>query len=321
MRMRQLLLFLCVMAQFGHRASFAVPPAADNPQLSLARRGIDQMMDGDFDRAVEVFRQIEKADPESPLGYLLEADANWWRIYLVGGNLIDPDVFEAISEATTPYDPDFRRLNDLAIQRAEARIRAHQNEARNNFYEGLAYALQARLDALRDHVLATARSGKKVRNLSMTALKLDPNLRDAYFGLGVYNYFVDTLPGYVKMLRFLILLPGGNRELGLKQIQDAMDAGEIVNSEARFHLAKNFSRTNERQFSKSLELFRQMEQQYPHNPLWRLLVGSLEIRMGQTEQGEALYRQIVDETTNPKSEIWKPLHEQTERALARRSGK
>jgi tetratricopeptide (TPR) repeat protein len=281
---------------------------------------MSKLMDGDFDGATEIFRQIQKEDPESPLGYLLEADVNWWKIYLTEANLIDPDVFESVSEAVTPYDGDFRRLDELAIRKAETRIRAHQDEAYSYFYEGLAYGLLARLDALRDHALATARAGRKVRNLSLAALKLDPQLMDAYFGVGLYNYFVDTLPTYVKMLRFLILLPGGDRVVGLRQMTEAMEKGQLVIPEARFHLAKNYSRPIDRDYAKSLELFGQMEQLYPHNPLWKLLAGSVELRMGKIKEGEALYRQVIDETANPRSEIWKPLHQQAERALARRSG-
>ncbi len=294
--------------------------AGEAEDVQRAVRGMNELMDGDFAAATEIFRQIQKSDPESPLGYLLEADANWWKIYLTEANLIDPDVFEALSEAVTPYDADFGRLNDLAIRKAEARLRAHQDEARSYFYEGLAYGLRAQLEALRDHILATARAGKKLRNLSLAALKLDPNLEDAWFGVGLYNYFEDTLPTYVKMLRFLILLPGGDRVVGLRQMQQAMEKGQLVTSEARFHLAKNYSRSIDRQYAKSLELLRQMQREYPHNPLWNLLVGSIELRMGHVKEGETLYRQVINETAHPASEIWKPLHQQAERALARRSG-
>jgi tetratricopeptide (TPR) repeat protein len=287
---------------------------------AIAVRGMNELMDGDFDAAKEIFRQIQKSDPESPLGYLLEADANWWKIYLTEANLIDPDVFEALSEAVTPYDPDFRRLDGLAIHKAETRLLQHQDEARSYFYEGLGYGLRARLEALRDHALGTARAGKKLRNLSLAALKLDPNLNDAWFGVGLYNYFEDTLPTYVKMLRFLILLPGGDRHVGLSQIQRAMEKGQLVTSEAKFHLAKNYSRSIDRQYTRSLELLHQMQQQYPHNPLWKLLAGSVELRMGHVKEGETLYRQVIDETAHPSSEIWKPLHQQAERALARRYG-
>jgi tetratricopeptide (TPR) repeat protein len=297
-----------------------VGTAEEAGNQEMAVRGMNILMDGDFDSALEICRQIQKSDPESPLGYLLEADVNWWKIYLIEANLIDPDVFEALSEAPTPYDADFRRLDELAIRKAEARLQAHQDQARSYFYEGLAYGLRARLEALRDHALGTARAGKKLRNLSLAALKLDPNLNDSWFGVGLYNYFEDTLPTYVKMLRFLILLPGGDRLMGLRQIQQAMEKGQLVRAEARFHLAKNYSRSIDRQYARSLELFRQMQQQYPHNPLWKLLIGSVELRMGNAKEGETLYRQVIEETAHPPSEIWKPLHLQAERALARRYG-
>jgi sensor domain CHASE-containing protein len=42
--------------------------------------------------------------------------------------------------------------------------------------------------------------------------------------------------------------------------------------------------------------------------------------MEHVKEGETLYRQVIDETAHPSSEIWKPLHQQAVRALARRSG-
>ncbi len=308
--------FSCGMAVLARAAG--KPEQIENQQMAV--RGMNRLMDGDFDAAAEAFRQIQKSDPDSPLGYLLEADENWWKIYLTEADLVDPDVFEARTEAVTAYDSDFARAVDLAITKAEARIKAHQDEAFNCFCEGLAYGLRSQLEALRGHVLATARAGKRLRNLSLTALKLDPNLNDAWFGVGLYNYFVDTLPTYVKMLRFLILLPGGDRVEGLRQMRLAMDKGQLVPAEAKFHLAKNYCRAFDRQYAASLELFRQMQQQYPHNPLWDLLTGSTELRMGKVKDGEALYRQVINETAHPQSDLWKPLHQQAEKALARRSG-
>jgi len=288
--------------------------------IATACHGMQLLMDGDIDGAIQVFRQVEQADPESPLGYVLEADANWWKIYLTEGNLTDPDVFEALSEKVTPYDAEFLRLNNLAIQKAQAQIHNHQDQARAYLYQGLAYALEARLEALRDHALATARAGKQMRSLSNAALKLDRTLYDADLGVGIYNYFEATLPTYVKMLRFLIHLPGGSREVGLQQLQTAAEKGEVTKGEAQFHLAKNFSRNNEQQYARSLEIFQAMVREYPDNPLWKLLVGGVEIRMGQTQEGEALYREVVKDTEEPKSEVWKPLHEQAQKALDRRSG-
>ena len=135
----------CETAMPAHGA--AKPERKENQQMAV--QGMNKLMDGDFDAAAETFRQIQKSDPDSPLGYLFEADENWWKIYLTEGDLVDPDVFEARTEAVTPYDSDFARAIDLAITKAEARIQAHQDEAFNYFYEGLAYGLRSRLEALR----------------------------------------------------------------------------------------------------------------------------------------------------------------------------
>ena len=162
-----------------------------------AGRGVTMMMDGDLDGAVTIGQQIEQKDPDSPLGYILEANTTWWRIYYTSANLIDPDVFDVANMDATPYDSHFEDLDRVAIHKAEALVRNREDLAHNLLYEGFAYALRARLDGLHDRDLPTARAGKKMRGLLLVALQLDPTLADAYLGLGIYNYFVDTLSSIV----------------------------------------------------------------------------------------------------------------------------
>ena len=117
--------------------------AADRPALAgssgpndeddrhYAARGVDMMMDGDLDGAIEVFQQIEQKDPDSPVGFVLEANVTWWKIYYVSANLIDPDVFDVANMEATPYDSHFDDLDNVAIRKAEARIHLHQDLARS----------------------------------------------------------------------------------------------------------------------------------------------------------------------------------------------
>ncbi|MGH9328752.1 MAG: tetratricopeptide repeat protein [Terriglobia bacterium] len=284
---------------------------------ALAQRGVNQMMNGKLDAAIATFQEVEKEEPSSPLGYVLEADATWWKIYYTTADLIDPDVFDVVRSTTTPYDSRFNRLIRKAIDRAKARIHAHQDLARSYLYEGMAYALRARLDGLRARDLPTARAGKKMRALLLTALELDPRLTDAYAGIGLYNYFVDTLPTIIKMLRFLIGLPGGNRETGLHQLEKAAEQGEFTRAEAQFYLAKDYTRRNEMQFQKSLHLFQELEQEFPQNPFWMLMVGSVRMRLGQRREGEALYRQVLTETAHSQTVPGKAVHQQVIEALER----
>jgi tetratricopeptide (TPR) repeat protein len=303
----------------GTGAAAAQPQVPSDEALrAQARPGLERLMDGDLEGAIRVFREIQKADAQSPLGDLLEADALWWRIYYSTANLVDPDVFITTDHPTSPLDAAFEALLDAAIAKSEARIKAHQEVARSHLYEGMAYGLRGRLAALRNRGLPTARAGKKMRSLLLEALQLDPNLADAYAGTGNYNYFVDTLSAIVRLLGFLIGLPGGDRAEGLKQLELAAQKGDLTRAEARFYLAKNLSRPSERQPERSLQHFQELEREYPHNPLWPMMVASLDCRMGHTGPCETGYRSVLQRTAHPKNEVDAALYRAARYALQRR---
>jgi tetratricopeptide (TPR) repeat protein len=325
MRKSSLMIKILLLAASILAASFAAARPAlagsnsvtDEEDRKYAVHGVDMMMDGDLAGAVQVFQQIEQKDPDSPVGYVLEADATWWKIYYFTANLIDPDVFDVANVETTPFDSHFEDLDKVAIHKAEARLHQRQDPARNYLYEGYAYALRARLEGLHDRDLATARAGKKMRSLLLQALALDPSLMDAYLGIGIYNYFVDTLPGIVKFLSMFIGLPGGSRTEGLRQLQLCAEKGELGRPEAKFYLAKDFTRANEKQYEKSMRLFGELQKEFPHNLLWPMLIGSLDYRMGRPQKGEEIYREVYKETARKNSEVDKAVHRAAGQALER----
>jgi tetratricopeptide (TPR) repeat protein len=297
--------------------AWARPDQNDEDDRHYAARGLDLMMDGDLDGATQVFQQIEQKDPQSPLGFVLEANATWWKIYYSAADLTDPDVFDVANMEATPYDSHFNDLIVIALHKAETRIHEHQDVARSNLYAGFAYALRARLEGLHDRDLATARAGKRMRSHLLRALELDPNLTDAYLGVGIYNYFVDTLSSIVKLLSVFIGLPGGSRTEGLRQLQLCAEKGELARAEAKFYLAKDYSRWNEKEYEKSLHLFEELETEFPNNPLWTTLIGSLNIRLDRRQEGEAIYRKVYERTAGKPDEDDAAVHRAVGQALER----
>jgi tetratricopeptide (TPR) repeat protein len=313
-----LVVFVSALLGVSRARATPRPQTSDAERIKVAQQGLDLLMNGDPDAAIKVFRKIESDDPDSALGYLMEADALWWKIYFATGNLIDPDVFVVPSDSKTPYDSRFNKLVDTAIEKARANRSANRDVARNYLYEGMAYGLRGRLASMRESNLAAARAAKQMRSLLIDALQHDRNLRDAYAGLGLYDYFVDTLPTIVKLLRWMIGLPGGSRERGIQEIEYAAKYGQLTNAEALYYLAKDFSRSNERQYSKSLELFQQLHSRYPANGLWTLMVGSLKIRMGSAEEGEALYREVLNQERSKQTVAGRALYKAARNALRKR---
>src|SRR5207245_5163541 len=115
----------------------------------------------------------------------------------------------------SPHDAHFNDLIAVAIKRSEVGLQARDDVPRNLLYEGMAYALRARLEGLRGKDLPTVRAGKKMRALLLSSVKMDPSLTDAYLGLGADNYLMGTLPLTEKIFQSFVAMPTGSHNSGL----------------------------------------------------------------------------------------------------------
>ncbi len=153
---------------------------------------------------------------------LLEAIAIWWRI--------QPDPYNRTR------DEQFVSAADAAIRAAVAWTVREPNRAEAWFYLGGAYGARAQWRILRGERLAAARDGKQIKGSLERAIALDPAMDDAYFALGLYRYYADVAPTVLKMFRWLLLLPGGDRDAGLADMLRARRSGQLVRSEADYQL-------------------------------------------------------------------------------------
>jgi tetratricopeptide (TPR) repeat protein len=120
---------------------------------------------------------------------------------------------------------------------------------------------------LRGERLAAARDGKRILNALERALALDPTMDDAYFGMGMYKYYADVAPRAAKFLRVLLLLPGGDKKVGLAQMLRARTSGRLLRGEADYQLHVVYL-WYERQTSRALEMLEDLHRRYPRNPLF-----------------------------------------------------
>ncbi len=263
------------------------PARADKANLpSEATEGLRLIYSGDPDAAIELFRKLESQQPDHPLGYLLEANARWWKLYCEACE-IKWNTIDAWHRPKLPEDAAYFELADRAIALAEARLKA-SDQAEMQLYAGMGYALKARLLGLRDERKATARAGVKAREHFLRALELDPDLADAYTGLGLYNYYADTLSAIAKLLRFFMGIPGGNKKEGIRQLQLGMRKGELTVVEAQVYLAKNL-RNYDHQYERAEELLAPLVEQYPANPIFLLLLGDINAKLGRQDKAAASF--------------------------------
>jgi len=281
--------FFTFGAALFHTAYFLVPQA-DAAKLSPPPRALvvlAQIYSGDPESAIDGARQFEEQQRDHPLGYLLESEALWWRIWCTSAEF-KWGMTLAAHRGKLAADQHFFELTTKVAQITDARLK-QQETAEMHFYAGMGDAMAARLYALRGESRAAARAGVRGREHLLRAIKLDPDLADADLGLGLYNYYVDALGGIAKVLRFFMGIPGGSKQEGIRQLQHVMTDGVLTSDIARFYLAIDLHRYDQ-QYERALAIITPLTEKYPANPLFQLARGDLFAKLGRKEQALECYR-------------------------------
>lgn len=215
-------------------------------------RAYNAVLDADVERLPAV---IAETCPPAPREVCLVLDAlgTWWQI------LLDPD--------SHALDDTFVAKADLAVAAAEAWTAREPARAEAFFYLGAASGVRVQWRVLRGQRLAAAREGQRIKDALERALVLDPTLSDAHFGIGLYHYYADVAPAALRMLRWLFLLPDGDRKAGLAQIAAAREGGTLIRGEADYQLHIIYL-WYEQRFEDAARLIQGLQARHPRNPLF-----------------------------------------------------
>ena len=228
--------------------------------LAGLKAAYDALLDARFDRTRQrLARACGPAPP--PACEVVRAAAMWWQI------LLDPH--------DTSRDEAFLRQAEHAIESAERWVEREPGRAEAWFYLGGAYGARVSWRVQRGERLAAARDGKRIKEALEQALEIEPTLDDARFGIGLYKYYADVAPAAARLLRFLLLLPGGDRQQGLRDMQATEARGHLIAGEALYQLHWIYL-WYEQQPARGLEALEQLHARYPGNPHFLQRIGEVQ---------------------------------------------
>ena len=282
--LRSILLCTCVAA------SFCLSQPVEASSLPLPQEVgaiLDKIYSFDLDSAAQEAKQLQRDKPDHPVGYLLEGEALWWRTWCLSADY-KWGMIDARHRQKQPEDKHYFELATKAYSLSRAQIE-RGDSAEMQFFAGMADALAARLYGLRGENRATARFGVRARQSFLRARELDPSLADADFGIGLYNYYIDTLSSMAKMLRFFMGIPGGSKREGLRQLENAIAHGVLTPTIARIYLSLNLHRYDEK-YARAIEVLGPVAAKYPGNPLFQLMLGDLAAKLGHKDKALQHYR-------------------------------
>jgi tetratricopeptide (TPR) repeat protein len=239
--------------------------AAGLTSPELLAKAYQLILDARFEDAERQLKQAcgDAAGNRAPLPAceVLGAVSGYWQV------LLDPE--------NTSRDAALMKRINASIASAEAWAAREPGRAEAWFYLGGSYGTRVLLRGLRAQYLAAARDGKRIHDSLQQSVRLDPTLQDAYFGLGLYHYYAAIAPTAARVLRFLLLLPGGDRAGGLREMEQTRSRGMLLREEADYQLHLIYL-WYERQPMTALRLIEGLRARYPHNPIFPLRLATVQ---------------------------------------------
>lgn len=250
--MRQSLLFLILLAA----APASARRSSVTPQMDdLLVRGLDAVYRMDFTGADQLAAQAIALQPDYPHPYLGRAAVDFIR-YSYGSE-------ESDDALTRPFQADV----DKTIAVGESWLQGHPGDADVLLVLGSAYGISARLALDRHEWLSGWRRGSRAMRYIRASLKADPELYDSYLGLGMFDYYVDTIPRFFGWLAKVML--GGDRARGLQELALAAEKGRYARTAAQLVLVEIFTEDHfgARNPPEGARLMRAIRARYPDSAM------------------------------------------------------
>ena len=231
-----------------------------SPQIqTIALQGIQASFREDYALAESWFKTLIRMAPEDPAGYFFLAA-------LYHAQMID-------------YESDFREEElytnvKIAKKFARQKIRDNDQDAWAHVILGNSYGVKAVYNAMKGKWWSGLNEGLYAKSAFKQAVKLDPELYDAYVGLGSYHYWASVKTRAFWWLPFV----GDHREQGISQTRLAYEKSIFSRAAAASGLIWMY--INAKRYDEAVSLAQEMQSQYPEGKsfLWPLAQAQFEKR-------------------------------------------
>ncbi len=209
--------------------------------------GLERVAAGDYSAASHSFDRVIASAPGRPEGYFFKASV----FHILKGHIRRED-----------YQETWRKNAEKAMALSEALLEKNPEDTRALLLAGLTEGMRI-VDALDSSSYLTAflRAGAMQNHLEK-ALELDPEIHDAYYGLGIYHIRGST-ESWVRMFRFFV---GDTSAKGRAYLRRAVDGGGWISITARLDLIWALYRA--KKFKEARGDVEYLRARYPKNALY-----------------------------------------------------
>lgn len=255
----------------------------DTTVLDLIKKNTDFIYNFQFNNSHEIQTKISRLYPGHPVLLLLNGMTTYW------------ENFPMLSTTSSRYsfEEDMNRCIRLSENNKNPAYEAEYLLV-NLCARGMLLMYYADNDLTMNVIPLVASTYKYLRR-SFDFASVSSDLD--YF-TGVYNYYREAYPkAYPVYKRLTFLFPGGNIEIGLKQLQIAARNSVLLRAESYFLLAYIYLNF-ENNFSKAVFYSKSLHDIYPDNVLYLAVYIKNQLLMQHYDNAEKLIIASPDESDN-----------------------
>ncbi|WP_181304247.1 tetratricopeptide repeat protein [Rufibacter sp. XAAS-G3-1] len=242
---------------------------------------VDNMYNFKFETAEKQFKSLRRRYPKHPMPYFLIGLSQWWK--MVPSNITD-----------TRYDNYFLAYMDTTITLAEDLYDKDNKNLEAAFFLSAANGFGARLHAERKNWRKAAIMSNRALDYLQKSKKANGLSDEFLFGEALFNYYAVWIHENYPLLRpILYFFPKGNKNLGLKQLQQVAFNGFYTGTEAKFFLMKIYA-NDAKNGASAMSLAQYLASTYPDNPYFQRFYARMAFTEGNFGVAEQLSTQILD---------------------------
>lgn len=243
--------FLPVLNAFATFSNEQAFPAELEEDLSSGTTAIYHL---NFEKAEKHFKRAIQLQPEHPAPYFFLMMLNWYRL-----------TYDSLLHNNPALEKQLEEQAETTIAVAKRFSKNPPTEAIATLYWGGALGAKGWFYVARSRWLRAYFAGRKGYAQLLKVIELDPEIYDAYLGIGMYEYYAATLGPVLKVLASFAIR--GDKEKAFQSLKLAELKSRYVRTEASYFLWN--AAMDEGHLIEAEEKVKAFLKIFPESPLFR----------------------------------------------------
>ena len=242
--------------------------------------GLDKIYNFNWEDGFKAFNTIIKKSPDDPRGYHYKSIIFLWY-YL--GNLQETNL------------DSFTYFSDKSLELANLKL-TQKTTAELKYLIGSIYYNKSIAEARSGNYLQALWTSNQMKSNLEEAVKLRPDLYDAFLGLGLYNFALSQIPSTLEWAANLVGITA-DKELGLTFVNKTVQKGKFSKIDAQYYLSQLYSRVVV-DHPAAKELLSNLVKRYPKNLLFNFSLAWIEYELNDLSSAEKHLRFVINADDN-----------------------